>query len=319
MSLWYNICRQVTGCGAVGSALPWGGRGRKFKSCHSDQKTGDVKSPVFFSFYGTFSKLEVAKSGAVRLSETRSNRPRKQGWYKIWYIDSKRTFHRSVEAMPETSGKTRIFRCFPGAEFNFQNAKRSKSENEFSDQTVLRLSRHGVVKASKLQVCTKGMGVNMASITPKPNGTYLIRISCGTDAAGKPVTKSRVFKPSKPKLTYQKLNRELDAFIKEFEDEIAEFVVQGRPDRMRFAEFTAKYLEVKKPQLSPVTYTFYEQVIREMLIPMFGTLRLRDIRTYHIQQFIQYLATERPRGDGNEGHISHRRRSNDTQQSCARS
>ncbi|MFQ9147174.1 MAG: tyrosine-type recombinase/integrase [Eubacteriales bacterium] len=147
-------------------------------------------------------------------------------------------------------------------------------------------------------------GHKLASITPKPNGTYLIRISCGTDAAGKPVTKSRVFKPSKPKLTYQKLNRELDAFIKEFEDKIAEFVVQGRPDRMRFAEFTAKYLEVKKPQLSPVTYTFYEQVIREMLIPMFGTLRLRDIRTYHIQQFIQYLATERPRGDGNEGHIA---------------
>ena len=27
----------VSGCGAVGSALPWGGRGRKFKSCHSDQ------------------------------------------------------------------------------------------------------------------------------------------------------------------------------------------------------------------------------------------------------------------------------------------
>ena len=28
---------QLSGCGAVGSALPWGGRGRKFKSCHSDQ------------------------------------------------------------------------------------------------------------------------------------------------------------------------------------------------------------------------------------------------------------------------------------------
>ena len=28
----------ISGCGAVGSALPWGGRGRKFKSCHSDQK-----------------------------------------------------------------------------------------------------------------------------------------------------------------------------------------------------------------------------------------------------------------------------------------
>ena len=29
--------RLVSGCGADGSALPWGGRGRKFKSCHSDQ------------------------------------------------------------------------------------------------------------------------------------------------------------------------------------------------------------------------------------------------------------------------------------------
>ena len=28
---------DASGCGAVGSALPWGGRGRKFKSCHSDQ------------------------------------------------------------------------------------------------------------------------------------------------------------------------------------------------------------------------------------------------------------------------------------------
>ena len=28
---------QQSGCGAAGSALPWGGRGRKFKSCHSDQ------------------------------------------------------------------------------------------------------------------------------------------------------------------------------------------------------------------------------------------------------------------------------------------
>ena len=26
----------MSGCGAVGSALPWGGRGRTFKSCHSD-------------------------------------------------------------------------------------------------------------------------------------------------------------------------------------------------------------------------------------------------------------------------------------------
>ena len=27
---------QLSGCGAAGSALDWGSRGRKFKSCHSD-------------------------------------------------------------------------------------------------------------------------------------------------------------------------------------------------------------------------------------------------------------------------------------------
>ena len=30
--------KQKSGCGAAGSALPWGGRGRTFKSCHSDQR-----------------------------------------------------------------------------------------------------------------------------------------------------------------------------------------------------------------------------------------------------------------------------------------
>ena len=37
---------------------------------------------------------------------------------------------------------------------------------------------------------------------------------------------------------------------------------------------------------------------------MFGTMRMRDIRTHHIQQFIQYLYNEKPRGDGAEGHIA---------------
>ena len=42
---------KASGCGAVGSALPWGGRGRKFKSCHSDQEK-HRKQPfsVLFSF-----------------------------------------------------------------------------------------------------------------------------------------------------------------------------------------------------------------------------------------------------------------------------
>ena len=43
--------QHVSGCGAVGSALPWGGRGRKFKSCHSDQKRRFARVSFLFSTF----------------------------------------------------------------------------------------------------------------------------------------------------------------------------------------------------------------------------------------------------------------------------
>ncbi len=49
---------QRSGCGAAGSALPWGGRGRKFKSCHSDQKSigNTTFSNAFFTCYAAFTR-----------------------------------------------------------------------------------------------------------------------------------------------------------------------------------------------------------------------------------------------------------------------
>ena len=57
-NLFYAIIRLLSGrdtksgCGAVGSALPWGGRGRTFKSCHSDQKS--VKITKFSRIFSCF-------------------------------------------------------------------------------------------------------------------------------------------------------------------------------------------------------------------------------------------------------------------------
>lgn len=49
---------DLSGCGAVGSALDWGSRGRKFKSCHSDhneetKKMSSAKSPIISGFFAT--------------------------------------------------------------------------------------------------------------------------------------------------------------------------------------------------------------------------------------------------------------------------
>ena len=144
----------------------------------------------------------------------------------------------------------------------------------------------------------------MASIIPKSNGTYLIRVSCGLDGSGKQITRSKTFKPSKPNLSYQRLNKEIDQFVAEFELEVKSGGNCVNFDKITFSEFTTKYLEQKKTSLSPTTYVFYEMIIRTELIPMFGTMKMRDIKTYHVQQFIQYLATEKKRNDGVEGGIS---------------
>lgn len=144
----------------------------------------------------------------------------------------------------------------------------------------------------------------MASIIPKPNGTYLIRVSCGCDDTGRGITRSKIFRPSRENLSYQKLNREMEAFIKDFEEELERIGADNNPDRISFAGFCEKFLEIKSTSLSPKTIPFYEKVIREQLIPMYGKIRIRDIRTYHIQQYIQYLCFEKEREDGKEGHIA---------------
>ncbi len=143
----------------------------------------------------------------------------------------------------------------------------------------------------------------MASITPRPNGTFLVRVSCGRDVGGKNITKSRVFKPSKPNLSNSRLQFELDTFVKDFENEILSGDIPKNQDKMYFSAFCEKFIEIKSTSLSPNTVEFYTKVIYEQLIPMFGKLRLSEIRTYHIQQYIQYLSHEKPREDGRKGHI----------------
>ena len=146
----------------------------------------------------------------------------------------------------------------------------------------------------------------MANIISRSNGTYLIRVSCGLDSNGKQISRSKTFKPSKPNLPYTKLNRELEAFVATFEQEVAEEgpMRNVRPDKITFADFCTQYLEIKKNSLSPQTYNFYSKVIEEELMPMFARLKMKDLRTYHIQQFIQYLANDKKRLDGQDGKIA---------------
>lgn len=134
----------------------------------------------------------------------------------------------------------------------------------------------------------------MASITQKENGTYLIRVYCGQDESGKQVTKSTIFRPSKKNLPFPKLSKEINDFIKSFEDEVKEQMLNNQlnvkdPRKMSFATFCKDFINIKKDSLSPNTLPFYERVINKHLIPMFGRMRLEEFRVFHIQQYITFL------------------------------
>lgn len=143
----------------------------------------------------------------------------------------------------------------------------------------------------------------MASITPKPNGTYLVRISHGLDRAGKQVIYSRVFRPSKPNLSLNRVNMELENFIQNLEEEIKSNDPHRKPEKISFAAFCEEYLKIKQCELSPATFVFYQQIITDHLIPLFGRMKIKEIRIYHVQQFIQYLSTDMARKDGHGNQI----------------
>ncbi len=144
----------------------------------------------------------------------------------------------------------------------------------------------------------------MANITQKPNGTYLVRISCGRDImTGKQILRGRIFKPSKPDLSQERFQKELNVFIEDFTDELQCERNRKKPENKIVSDFAKEYLSIQKTSLSPGSYAFYQSIIDKHILPMFGRMRLRDMKTYHVQDFILRL-NSLPRSDGKPGHIS---------------
>ena len=144
----------------------------------------------------------------------------------------------------------------------------------------------------------------MANITQKPNGTYLVRISCGRDImTGKQILRGRIFKPSKPDLSQERFQKELNEFIEDFTDELQCEHNRKKPENKIVSDFAKEYLSIQKTSLSPTSYVLYERIIEQHIVPMLGRMRLRDIKTYHVQDFIMKLNCM-PRRDGKPGHIA---------------
>ena len=79
----------------------WGGRGRKFKSCHSDQKTGFARIPFFLYFTRFFGTFRLLKKPQKRFFFGCKKR-RFWIWYNIWYNTFLCLYFLSVERTFQT-------------------------------------------------------------------------------------------------------------------------------------------------------------------------------------------------------------------------
>jgi len=172
----------------------------------------------------------------------------------------------------------------------------------------------------------------MAYIKERGNNNYFVRASYGILENGRPFQKSRLFRPSKVNLPESKVRKELDAFVKALEEECRiEFELKHQhkpnvdfdeteaaqvlaevaeaqesqpvptpiqtPSTPLFSDFCSTYLTAKKENISSTTYLLYETAIQRILIPKLGHLHLDEIKPFHVQELINFLATPSGRVD----------------------
>ena len=160
----------------------------------------------------------------------------------------------------------------------------------------------------------------MAYIKERGNNNYFVRVSYGMLENGRPFQKSRLFHPSKFNLSASKIRKELDAFVKALEEEcrlefeskhqaktsytlesekgLADLTVNEIEvvpiesySTPLFSDFCTTYLAAKKENISSTTYLLYETAIHRILIPQLGHLHLDEIKPFHVQEVINYLAS----------------------------
>ncbi|HZG81763.1 MAG TPA: tyrosine-type recombinase/integrase [Brevibacillus sp.] len=136
----------------------------------------------------------------------------------------------------------------------------------------------------------------MASIQKRGENSWLLVVEAGYDANGKRIRKTRTVKG----MNKREAEKELAKFLVEVE--AGEYI---DPAKMKFEAFVEEwYTRYAKNEISPRTLDIYMRFIKNRIIPVFGTMRLDQIKPFHIVKFISELSDEGSRHDGKEGRLS---------------
>ena len=125
----------------------------------------------------------------------------------------------------------------------------------------------------------------MANIT-KRGDTYRITVFVGEDMQGRQRRKYATYKPPAG-MTARQADKEAEKFAFEFEQQCLN---GNAPDQTtRFHDFKEKYLtEYAEKQLKVRTYTRYREILARC-DDAFGTMRMKDIKPFHLTEFYNNL------------------------------
>jgi integrase len=124
----------------------------------------------------------------------------------------------------------------------------------------------------------------------KRGESYRIVASAGYGSDGKQIRKRMTWTPQEG-LTARQIEKELTRVTVEFESKVSggDYLNESK---MRLSDFCPKYLEFEKDSLSPTTYSYYQRIIKTLIIPAVGHIKMQDLKPLHVQMFIKNLSAD---------------------------
>ncbi|MEK3885794.1 site-specific integrase [Paenibacillus sp. PL2-23] len=136
----------------------------------------------------------------------------------------------------------------------------------------------------------------MASIEKRSKNSFRLIVEAGYDELGKRVKRYKTVNVS----GIREAEKELVKFRSEVES--GQYVV---PQKISFSIFVEKWTELYgEKHLEQKTLENYEHLLKNHILPIFGSMKMTDVKPMHILSFLDSLTRNGARKDGKNGGLS---------------
>ncbi|MBQ8922114.1 MAG: site-specific integrase [Oscillospiraceae bacterium] len=94
--------------------------------------------------------------------------------------------------------------------------------------------------------------------------------------------------------TEKRIQREVQRVAADFENKCKNGDVSAAGDP-KLSEFCTQYLQIQENHLAPRTFEYYTTLIRDLIVPLLGHIRLSELKPAHVQQFVNHVESEKKR------------------------